>query len=48
MTYLYLSDECAKGLHRSCAGVRDVPTDPEACGGGVCTCRCHTVLERSR
>lgn len=40
MAYLYLSDECQAGTH-GCPGKRDTPTDPDVCGGGICTCDCH-------
>jgi hypothetical protein len=41
MAYLYLSEECRGDNHGDCPGERDTPTDPDVCGGGICTCGCH-------
>jgi hypothetical protein len=41
VTAVYVFDDCAAGDHKKCPGEKDMPTDPEVCGGAICVCECH-------
>lgn len=36
MAYVYVCDACLDGDCQNCEHERDIPTDPEVCGGGHC------------